>query len=124
MAKHSPSGKSNPDPEFQPNFVEASESDDRSAFAARVHGKAMEPDFPENTIVIFTPSAPVRSGDDALVKTSDGRMMFRRVYLEVEGVRLVARNPREPQGFIRAIDVEGLYRATFCYRPCNLGGAA
>ena len=55
---------------------------DPDAFAARVHGDSMRPKYTQGDIVIFSPAADPRSGDDCFVRFEDGQTTFKRVYFE------------------------------------------
>src|SRR5262245_19673671 len=45
---------------------------DKDAFAARVHGDSMTPKYRQGDIVIFSPAAAPKSGDDCFVRFADG----------------------------------------------------
>ena len=96
---------------------------DPDAFAAGVTGDAMSPRFNDGDVVVFSPAAEVRPGDDCFVQLTDGRTALRRVFPEsaVEGeagdevVRLQPRNERYRPLVVRPDQVAGAYRAVFRY---------
>src|SRR5215207_2707928 len=55
---------------------------DKDAFAARVHGDSMTPKYNEGDIVIFSPAANPKDGDDCFVRFEDGQTTFKRVFFE------------------------------------------
>ena len=81
-------------------YVLSPDVDDPDAFAARVVGDSMEPQYREGDIVVFSPNRTVKSGLDCFVRLErDGETTFKRVELEGAGggegakIRLVALNP-------------------------------
>ena len=95
---------------------------DPAAFAAGVSGDAMSPRFNDGDVVIFSPAAPVRPGDDCFVRLTDGRTALRRVFHESadadgggEVVRLQPRNERYRPLVVRPDQVAGAYRAVYRY---------
>ncbi len=94
---------------------------DPDAFAARVHGDSMVPKYREGDIVIFSPAAAPRDGDDCFVRFDDGQTTFKRVFMEKgEGgasvLRLQPRNERYRPQVIPSEKVSGLYKAVYQYR--------
>lgn len=94
---------------------------DTAAFAVRVVGDSMSPRYRENDIVLFSPAAPVQSGDDCYVRfapecrTAEGAT-FKRVYFDTpETVRLQPRNDRYPPTVVPLAEVTGIYKAVFRY---------
>jgi phage repressor protein C with HTH and peptisase S24 domain len=53
---------------------------DPDAFAARVHGDSMVPKYREGDIVVFSPAANWREGNDCFVRFDDGQTTFTRVF--------------------------------------------
>jgi repressor LexA len=109
-------------PESVDGFVGCPGLTDPTAFAAGVTGDAMAPRFHDGDIVVFSPTAEVRSGDDCYVRLTDGRTTFRRVFHEpADGggggaaVRLQPRNERYRPLTVPATDVAGVCRAVFRY---------
>ena len=87
--------------------------DDAQAFAARVVGDSMLPEYAEGDIVVFSPAAEVTDGCDCFVRIEpDHETTFKRVFFDDDGqVRLQPLNPRfAPQLFDR-LHIAGMYRA-------------
>ena len=98
------------------------EMDDPNAFAVRVVGDSMEPRYREGDIVIFSPSAQVRTGDDCFVRfamaglATDGESTFKRVFFDSEeAIRLQPLNERHAPTLVRPADVAGIFRAIARY---------
>jgi phage repressor protein C with HTH and peptisase S24 domain len=94
---------------------------DPDAFAARVHGDSMVPKYREGDIVIFSPAAGWREGNDCFVRFDDGQTTFKRVFTEkndagVPVLRLQPRNERYRPQIIPTDKVSGLYKAVYQYR--------
>ena len=94
---------------------------DRDAFAARVHGDSMTPKYREGDIVIFSPAAAPRDGDDCFVRFADGQTTFKRVFFETgeEGkpvIRLQPRNEKYRPQVVPGDAISGLYRAIYRYQ--------
>lgn len=103
------------------DYVGCPEVDDRDAFAARVHGDSMTPKYHEGDIVIFSPAAHPRDGDDCFVRFADGQTTFKRAFFETGEsgkpvVRLQPRNERYRPQVIPAESISGLYRAVYRYQ--------
>jgi hypothetical protein len=112
-AGRAPSGPAN-------GFVGCPGLTDPEAFAAGVGGDAMQPRFNDGDIVVFSPAAQVRSGDDCFVRLTDGRTTFRRVFRETADdgtpvVRLQPRNERYRPLTVASDIVVGVCRAVFRY---------
>lgn len=102
-------------------YVACPDVSDPDAFAARVHGDSMTPKYREGDIVIFSPVASPRSGDDCFVRFADGTTTFKRAFFESdEGgaavIRLQPRNERYRPQVVPSEQVSGLYRAVFKYQ--------
>ena len=98
------------------------EMGDPNAFAVRVVGDSMEPRYHEGDIVIFSPAAQVRSGDDCFVRfamtgrTTDGESTFKRVFFDAQdAIRLQPLNERHAPSQVRPADVAGIFRAIARY---------
>jgi phage repressor protein C with HTH and peptisase S24 domain/transcriptional regulator with XRE-family HTH domain len=95
--------------------------DDPHAFAVRVVGDSMEPRYREGDIVLFSPAATVRSGDDCYVRFAPesprgSTALFKRVYFDdADTVRLQPLNERYPPALVPLSEVAGLYRAAYRY---------
>ena len=93
---------------------------DKDAFAARVHGDSMTPKYRQGDIVIFSPAAAPKSGDDCFVRFGDGHTTFKRVFFENDPkgaavIRLQPRNEKYRPQVVPSEDVSGLYKALFRY---------
>lgn len=102
---------------YADDYVRCPDIHDPNAFAVRVIGDSMEDKFQEGDIVIFSPAADVRSGDDCFVRfASPHENTFKRVYFEGgDTVRLQPRNQKYPPMMIEGKRINGLYRATIKY---------
>lgn len=102
-------------------WVSCPDVSDPDAFAARVSGDSMSPKYREGDIVIFSPRATVRDGDDAFVRFEDGQTTFKRVYFEkteagAETVRLQPRNEKYEPKIVEPERLSGVWRAVFKYQ--------
>ena len=90
---------------------------DPYAFAMRVVGDSMQPDFKEGDIVAFSSTAEVHSGDDCFVAfLSPHESTLRQVFFEPDNqVRLKPRNEKYPPEAVEGADIKGIYRAVFRY---------
>ncbi len=101
---------------------------DADAFAARVVGDSMMPDYREGDIVVFSPAAPVNPGDDCFVRFErDEETTFKRVYFEKEAnggelIRLQPLNSAYPPKTYPREDVAGMYAAVYVVRAVPRGG--
>ncbi|MGH7179453.1 MAG: S24 family peptidase, partial [Tepidisphaeraceae bacterium] len=105
-------------------YLSCPDVSDKDAFAARVHGDSMTPKYHEADIVIFSPGATVRDGDDCFVRFEDGQTTFKRVFFENDEsgqpvLRLQPRNERYRPQITPANRVSGLYRAVFRYESVD-----
>lgn len=98
-------------------YVRCPDLADADAFAARVVGDSMSPDYREGDVVIFSPALDVRSGMDCFARLEpDHETTFKRVYLETsddggELIRLQPTNPAYPPRVLPRERVAGLYAA-------------
>ena len=102
---------------FADDYVRCPGLHDPNAFAVRVVGDSMEPKFEEGDIVIFSPAADVRNGDDCFVRfTKPHETTFKRVFFENDKqVRLQPRNQNYPPMIVEGDRINGLYRAVIRY---------
>jgi len=102
---------------FSDDYVRCPDLHDPNAFAVRVVGDSMEPNFVEGDIVVFSPAAEVCNGDDCFVRFAQPHeTAFKRVFFEAENrVRLQPRNEKYPPMIIDGKRVNGLYRAVIKY---------
>jgi repressor LexA len=94
---------------------------DRDGFAARVHGDSMTPKYREGDIVIFSPAADPRDGDDCFVRFADGHTTFKRAFFEKTDtgaavIRLQPRNEKYRPQVVPSEQVSGLYKAIYRYQ--------
>ncbi len=97
------------------DYVRVPDLHDAQAFAARVVGDSMSPDFSEGDIVVFSPNAALRSGEDCFVRfAEDASTTFKRVYQDdAETVRLQPLNSKYPATRHRPEDITGIWPAVF-----------
>ncbi len=95
---------------------------DPDAFAARVVGDSMLPEYVEGDVVIFSPARDVRSGMDCFARLEpDHESTFKRVYFE-DGpggevfIRLQPLNAAYPARVVERERVAGLYAAVAKFR--------
>jgi SOS-response transcriptional repressor LexA len=95
---------------------------DPHAFAVRVEGDSMEPKYHEGDIVLFSPAADVRPGDDCFVRFAmiggprDGEITFKRVFYDAEDViRLQPINERYAPMLAKPGQIAGIFRAVARY---------
>lgn len=107
-------------PRVADDYVSCPDVNDRDAFAARVHGDSMVPKYHQGDIVIFSPAASPREGDDCFVRFADGNTTFKRVFFESDGgksvLRLQPRNEKYRPQMVPSENVAGLYRAIYRYQ--------
>src|SRR4051812_23088849 len=111
-------------PRVADQYVGCPDVSDNDAFAARVHGDSMTPKYREGDIVIFSPAANPKDGDDCFVRFEDGHTTFKRVFFESgEGgtgtIRLQPRNEKYRPQTVPSEQVSGLYKAMYRYQRVN-----
>jgi phage repressor protein C with HTH and peptisase S24 domain/DNA-binding XRE family transcriptional regulator len=97
---------------------------DADAFATRVCGDSMSPKYRDGDIVIFSPAASPRNGDDCFVRFEDGQTTFKRVFFESDEasqpvLRLQPRNEKYRPQTIASQKVSGLYKAVYKYQSVD-----
>jgi len=94
---------------------------DPDAFAARVCGESMRPDYGPGDIVVFSPLADVTDGCDCFVRLEpDHETTFKRVYFEADDrIRLQPLNPSFAPRTVNRLEVAGLYKAVWCMKPLS-----
>jgi SOS-response transcriptional repressor LexA len=102
-------------------YVSCPDLHDPDAFAARVHGDSMTPKYAVGDIVIFSPAASARNGDDCFVRFDDGQTTFKRVFFETDElghavIRLQPRNEKYRPQTVPAEKITGLWRAVYRYQ--------
>lgn len=94
---------------------------DKDAFAARLFDDYMRPEYRAGDVVIFSPALTARSGDDCLVRLTDGRTSFHRVFFEKDAeqkpvVRLQPRNAAHRAAIVPAEQIDAIYKAAYKYQ--------
>ncbi len=103
-------------------YVRCPDLADPDAFAARVVGDSMLPEYREGDIVVFSPARAVASGMDCFVRIEpDHESTFKRAYFErgaggEELIRLQPLNPEYPGRVLGREQVSGLYAAVSVMR--------
>ncbi|HEY7120255.1 MAG TPA: XRE family transcriptional regulator [Tepidisphaeraceae bacterium] len=108
-------------PRVADDYIGCPDVHDQDAFAARVHGDSMTPKYGEGDIVVFSPAATPKSGDDCFVRFADGQTTFKRVFFENDDagqavIRLQPRNERYRPRTVQSEEVAGLYKAMYRYQ--------
>ncbi|MCC7388033.1 MAG: helix-turn-helix domain-containing protein [Phycisphaerales bacterium] len=104
-------------------YVRCPDLSDPDAFAARVVGDSMTPDYREGDIVIFSPARDIRNGADCFARIApDDETTFKRVFFEAgpggeELIRLQPLNPAYPSKTLPREEVVGLFAAVSVMRP-------
>jgi phage repressor protein C with HTH and peptisase S24 domain len=99
---------------------------DPSAFAARVVGASMEPDYAEGDIIVFSPERTPACGDDCFVRLEpDHHTTFKRVFFDDERtVRLQPLNPAYPAQVLARERVSGIWPAVMRIQPIGRHGGS
>lgn len=108
-------------PRVADSYIGCPDLSDPDAFAARVHGDSMTPKYREGDVVIFSPAANWRDGNDCFVRFDDGQTTFKRVFAEkgesgTPVLRLQPRNERYRPQVVPSDKISGLYKAVYQYR--------
>jgi diguanylate cyclase (GGDEF)-like protein len=100
-------------------YITCPDVSDPQAFAARVVGDSMEPEYHEGDIVVFSPMLDTPVGSDCFVRLErDNETTFKRVYFEEDGrtIRLQPLNNAYAPRFVDREDVSGLWAAVYVMR--------
>jgi len=102
-------------PGMADEYIRCPDMHDPQAFAARVVGDSMEPEYREGDIVVFSPNAVARSGDDCFVRLEgDEGTTFKRVYQDEEQTtRLQPLNRNYPAQTYPRQQLTGVWPALF-----------
>jgi phage repressor protein C with HTH and peptisase S24 domain len=97
---------------------------DKDAYAGRVRGDGMAPDYRQGDIVVFSPALVARAGDDCLARLTDGRIIFHRVFFETDAggapvARLQPRNQKHRPTVVPVDEIAAIHRAVFKYQPVD-----
>jgi SOS-response transcriptional repressor LexA len=111
-------------PRVADDYIGCPDVHDADAFAARVHGDSMTPKYGQGDIVVFSPAAAPKNGDDCFVRFADGQTTFKRVFFENDEagesiIRLQPRNERYRPKVVKSEEVGGLYKAVYRYQRCD-----
>ncbi|MCA9290479.1 MAG: helix-turn-helix domain-containing protein [Phycisphaerales bacterium] len=102
------------------DYVACPDVTDPHAFAARVVGDSMEPDYREGDIVVFSPALATPSGADCFVRLErDAETTFKRIFYEptdARTIRLQPLNNRYPPRECDRQDIAGIYAAAYVMR--------
>ena len=100
-------------------YISCPDVNDPTAFAARVCGDSMTPDYSEGDLVVFSPQLPTPDGTDCYIRLArDNESTFKRIFLENQGkqIRLQPLNNAYPPQTLAREDITGLYAAAFVMR--------
>ena len=102
-------------PSVADEYIRCPGMDDPQAFAARVVGDSMEPDYRQGDVVVFSPNTPADNGNDCFVRFGGaGGTTFKRYYQDDERIiRLQPLNSRYPSQTYPLEDVTGIWPALF-----------
>lgn len=108
-------------PRVADDYIGCPDVHDGDAFAARVHGDSMTPKYRAGDIVVFSPAATPKNGDDCFVRFADGQTTFKRVFFENNEagdpvIRLQPRNEKYRAKVVKSEEVAGLYKAVYRYQ--------
>lgn len=108
-------------PRVADDYIGCPNVEDCDAFAARVHGDSMKPKYNQGDIVVFSPAAQPKNGDDCFIRFADGQTTFKRVFFEMDEtetpiIRLQPRNERYRPQVVKQEEIAGLYKAVFRYQ--------
>ena len=111
-------------PRVADDYIGCPDVHDPDAFAARVHGDSMTPKYGQGDIVVFSPAAAPKNGDDCFVRFADGQTTFKRVFFENDEagesiIRLQPRNEKYRPKVVKSEEVGGLYKAVYRYQRCD-----
>lgn len=103
---------------FADDYVKCPGLTDPNAFAVRVVGDSMQPNFTEGDIIVFSPALEVRNGDDCFVRLCEPHeTTFKRVFFEDGNfVRLQPRNEKYSPLIVPGNRINGVYRAVIKYQ--------
>ncbi|MFA6135289.1 MAG: LexA family transcriptional regulator [Phycisphaerae bacterium] len=111
-------------PSIADEYIRCVDLHDSQAFAARVVGDSMEPDYHEGDVVVFSPNTPAANGDDCFARfADDGGTTFKRLYQDQESnIRLQPLNNKYPAQVYPRESISGLWPAVFRIQPVRKGG--
>jgi len=97
------------------DYIRCPDLHDPQSFAVRVVGDSMEPKYCEGDIVVFSPAATPRSGQDCFVRfAGEGQTTFRRFYQDdPDTIRLQPLNDKYPGQTYPHEQITGLWVGVF-----------
>ena len=107
-------------------YISVPDVQDADAFAARVSGDSMEPEYKAGDIVVFSPAAPTPERSDCFVRfEQSGETTFKRVYFESgprqeEMIRLQPLNSSYAPRTVAREAIAGMYAAVYVVRPVRV----
>ncbi len=85
--------------------------EDEHAYALEISGDSMQPAYRDGTVIIVSPSAPIRRGDRVVVKTRDGEVMAKELKRKTaKMLELKSLNPDHTDRTVAAEDVQWVAR--------------
>ena len=79
---------------------------DEHAYALEISGESMQPAYRDGTVIIVSPSAPIRRGDRVVVKTKDGEVMAKELKRRTgKAIELRSLNPAHAERTLSTNDV-------------------
>ena len=79
---------------------------DEHAYALEVSGDSMQPAYRDGTVIVVSPSAPIRRGDRVVVKTTDGEVLAKELKRRTaKSIELKSLNVSHPDRTLAADDV-------------------
>ncbi|MFI4912059.1 MAG: helix-turn-helix domain-containing protein [Sedimentisphaeraceae bacterium JB056] len=103
---------------YADDYIKCPDLADPNAFAVRIVGDSMVPEYSEGDIVVFSPSRTVDNGDDCFVRFKHPHeTTFKRVYFQIDGsVMLQPRNTDYPPFIVDNDRINGIYKAVRKYQ--------
>ncbi len=103
------------------DYVRCPDLHDANAFAVRVVGDSMEPKYQQGDIIVFSPNAEVRNGDDCFIRmTEPHETTFKQVFFENDStIRLQPRNHKYAPTILSSDKINGIWRAVIRYERLN-----
>ena len=84
---------------------------DEHAYALEISGSSMEPAYRDGTIVMVSPTSPVRRGDRIVVKTRNGEVMAKELKRRTsKTIELRSLNPDHKERTLSVDDVQWIAR--------------
>ena len=110
-------------PSVADDYIRCPGLHDEQAFAARVVGDSMLPEYCEGDVVVFSPNKVAEPGDDCFVRfTDDSSTTFKRVYQDdADTVRLQPLNPQFPAKTYSREQINGLWPAVYRIQQVSRG---